>query len=275
MVKSDLLRVQDVRDVYRVIGECRDLGGDPALWYPRMLEGVCMLVGASAATGGEGRWVRPDHPLEPISGFEVGLDSRTRERWTAYMREGPNDPFLHALRYVPGGLVTRTRRQLVSDTAWYRSVCYNEYRRPAGADHAVMSVYQVSDAGAVSGIAPHRGIGERDFSPREVRLLNFFHGELGPLIGRALVSATEPSPEKLSPRLRQTLACLVEGDSEKQMAARLSLSHDTTHQYVTALYRHFRVASRAQLMAHVIKRLARREWKEVRLAAESGSDDEG
>jgi hypothetical protein len=29
---------------------------------------------------------------------------------------------------------------------------------------------------------------------------------------------------------------------------------------VTALYRHFGVQSRAQLMAHAIKRLARREW---------------
>jgi hypothetical protein len=39
-----------------------------------------------------------------------------------------------------------------------------------------------------------------------------------------VVSATEPSPDKLSPRLRQTLACLLEGDSEKQVAARLALA---------------------------------------------------
>ena len=28
MAKSDLLRFQDVRDAYRLIGECRDLGSD-------------------------------------------------------------------------------------------------------------------------------------------------------------------------------------------------------------------------------------------------------
>ena len=38
----------------------------------------------------------------------------------------------------------------------------------------------------------------------------------------------------------------------KQVAARLSLSHATTHQYVTALYRHFGVRSRAQLLVHVL-----------------------
>lgn len=30
MRKSDLLRVQDVRDAYRLIGDCRDLGSEPA-----------------------------------------------------------------------------------------------------------------------------------------------------------------------------------------------------------------------------------------------------
>ena len=74
------------------------------------------------------------------------------------------------------------------------------------------------------------------------------------------MSATEPGPDKLSPRLRQTLACLLEGDSEKEVAARLSLSLATTHQYVTALYRHFGVQSRAQLLSHAFKRSGRVPW---------------
>ena len=127
-------------------------------------------------------------------------------------------------------------------------------------DDQLTSVYQTSDDGAISVITVLRALGERDFSPWEQRLLSFFHAELGPLIGRALVSATEPSPVKLSPRLRQTLAYLLEGDSEKQVADRLGLSHATTHQYVTGLYRHFGVGSRAQLMAYVLKRIGRGQW---------------
>jgi DNA-binding CsgD family transcriptional regulator len=88
-------------------------------------------------------------------------------------------------------------------------------------------------------------------------LLEFFHGELGRLVGRQLVSATEPSPEELSPRLRQTLACLIDGDSEKQVAGRLGLSPTTVHQYVTMLYRRFGVRSRGQLLAHVLRRSER------------------
>src|SRR5688572_27171082 len=128
MAKSDLLRVQDVRAAYRLIGECRDLGSDSALWHRRMLEGVCQLIGASAATGGEGRWVRPDGSLVVVSAFEAGLDSRGLERFAAFMRElGPSgDPVFRALQHVPGRLVTRTRRELVSDAEWYRSRSYNE-----------------------------------------------------------------------------------------------------------------------------------------------------
>ena len=59
------------------------------------------------------------------------------------------------------------------------------------------------------------------------RRLSILHAEPGPLIARAMVSATEQRPVKLSPRLRQTLACLLEEDSEKQVADRLGLSHAT------------------------------------------------
>ena len=260
MGKSDLLRVQDVRSAYRLIGECRDLGSDPTLWQRLMIDGLRRLVGAPAAAGGEGRWTRPRGEAAAISAFDAGFDSRGRELYRAYLRElGPRDkPIFEALRHVPGRLVTRARRDVISDAAWYRSVAWNEYRRPMKLDDQLTSVYRIPGTGTISVIALHRARGEREFSPREHRLLGFFHGELGPLIGRSLVSALEPSPDKLSPRLRQTLACLVEGDTENQVAARLGLRQTTTHQYVTALYRHFRVASRAQLLAHIIQRIRRR-----------------
>jgi DNA-binding CsgD family transcriptional regulator len=265
MEKADLLRVQDVRDAYRLIGECRDLGSDPALWHQRMLEGLCRLVGAPVAVGGEGRWKLPPSTSEVISAFDVGLDSRGHELLLAYHRElGPDgDPLYRSLRHLRGRHVTRTRRQLVSDVIWYGSAAWHDYRRPSHLDDQLTSVYPVCDSDAVNVISLHRQTGEREFSPRQQQLLRFFHAELGRLIRRSLVSASEPRPDTLAPRLRRTLACLLEGDSEKQVAWRLGLSPATAHEYVTALYRHFGVQSRAQLMAHAIKRRAQREWKEL------------
>jgi len=229
------------------------------LWHRRMLEGLCQLVGARAATGGEGRWSRPHGDVEATFAVDVGLGSRGHDLYWAYMRElGPRgDPIFQALQQIPDRLVVRTRRELVSDRGWYRSTAWDDYRRPIDIDDQLTSVYQTSEGGAASIIAMLRAPRERQFSPREQRLLGFFHEELGRLIGRALVSPTEPRPQRLSRRLGQTLACLLDGDGEKQVAARLGLSPTTVHQYVTTLYRHFGVRSRAQLLAHVMKRMKR------------------
>lgn len=60
--------------------------------------------------------------------------------------------------------------------------------------------------------------------------------------------------EGLSPRMQQTLECLLAGASEKEVAAQLNLSSHTVHDYVKKLYRHFHVSSRAELLATVLGR---------------------
>jgi DNA-binding CsgD family transcriptional regulator len=82
----------------------------------------------------------------------------------------------------------------------------------------------------------------------------------------AAVPAPPPSPVErgdaelaelngeLSPRLEQTLGCLLAGASEKQVASHLKLSRHTVHVYVKALYRRYGVSSRAELLAKHLKR---------------------
>ncbi len=72
------------------------------------------------------------------------------------------------------------------------------------------------------------------------------------LLGDSSGAGPRPIPlqaEGLSPRQRQTLSCLLIGDSEKQIAAKLSLSRHTVHVYVKGLYRHFGASSRGELLA--------------------------
>jgi DNA-binding CsgD family transcriptional regulator len=177
-----------------------------------------------------------------------------RERDT---RDAGQDPTLYALGRLGGELVTRTRRQLVDDARWRASVSLNEYRRPAGAEECVYTLAALPAAGTFSLVGLHRPCGEPGFSTRQRRLLHLFHGELGRLIGPVLVSAGDPfSPTRLPPRVREALSCLLEGDGEKQAAARMGLSRETVHQYVKALYRHYRVESRAELLARVLRRPA-------------------
>jgi DNA-binding NarL/FixJ family response regulator len=74
------------------------------------------------------------------------------------------------------------------------------------------------------------------------------------LIGGPLARLDEPSPAALASRVRQVLRCLLEGDSDKQIAARLRLTRHTVNQYVKTIFRHFGTGSRAELLARWIRR---------------------
>jgi DNA-binding CsgD family transcriptional regulator len=256
MSKSSALRLRDVRHAYRLIGDCRDLGADPVLWHGRMLEGLVSLIGATAATGGEGRWRRPGGWPLPASAFSAGLDVAARGRYRAYVQAGSvkHDPVMKALSDIPGGIVAHTRRELVPDGDWYRSALFNDNLKVLHLNHCLYSICRTSEEHAISGVALYRGLGERDFSDRDRQLLRFFHGELGRLVGSSLASVFDPDPLQLPRREKETLACLLEGDSEKQVAARLGVSYATTHEYVKSLYRRFGVRSRGELLAYLLRR---------------------
>jgi DNA-binding CsgD family transcriptional regulator len=99
-----------------------------------------------------------------------------------------------------------------------------------------------------------RPLGEKRYGERERRLVHLFHDELSRYVGTALAAEEGGAVALLPPRLRQTLECLLERDSEKQVAARLGLSRHTVHEYVTALHRRLGVQSRGELMALCLRR---------------------
>jgi DNA-binding CsgD family transcriptional regulator len=256
MARSGRLRLADVRAALRLVGECRDLGYDPALWLRHACAGLRGLVGVRVVMGGEVHWVRPDGPITPINAVLVGVPQAVEGDFVRNLREGglDADVISSPLKAIPGPHLTRTRRQLLPDRAWYRSPQYDGLHRPAGIDHCVATLLELTGGRALL-IGLHRSAGEQDFSARELKLVHLFQAELGRLIGPVLVSADDSfSPTRLPPRVQETLCCLLDGDSEKQAAARMNLSRETVHQYVKSLYRHYRVASRAELLARVLRR---------------------
>jgi len=64
-----------------------------------------------------------------------------------------------------------------------------------------------------------------------------------------MLPATRPT---MSRRLWQTLEHLLDGDSEKEVAASLGLSVHTVHNYVKSLYAYFNVETRGGLMARFV-----------------------
>ncbi len=254
MDKSGRVRLTDLRRAYRLIHDCRDAGDDPVLWPAVMAEGLSRLFDARLVLVGEigtdpqapailladRGWQSPKDRDEWIQRDVITQNFRTQTTFSRFME-------------VRGKLVTRVREQLVTDDEWYSSDEFNERNRAYGADDMLASHARVDHPRSLFGFNLNRELGHPRFGARERRLARMFHLELVGFFGTVLVRNSALPTARLPPRLQQTLQCLLDGDSEKQVAFRLGLSRHTIHDYVTELYRRLHVRSRAELLSLCLK----------------------
>ncbi len=260
MSKSDLARAHEYRETFLLLGECRELGADPFVWRTHLLEGLDRLLGDFVGIVAEGRRTGPARTVDTSLFVDRGWDSdSSRGRWLEYMRRmGPGaDPNMTAFlaRFAPPH-GTAVRRQIVGDREHYASDYYRDYLSPIHIDDSLCSFHELPD-GSFDAVTLHRRSRDRPWSPREVELLTLVHREAATMVGGELASG-EGYRLPLAPRLQETLDATLDGLSEKEIAARMRLSEHTVHQYVKALYRRYRVRSRAELMALWILRHRRR-----------------
>jgi hypothetical protein len=254
MTQADQLRLKDLRAIYRLIGECRELGSDAGAWRPHMLEGLRQLVGAQVGLCLQMRDVGTEAARGSMA-LDVGfLDARERALWARYQRDRAHldDPFhLGFFGDFTGPLRTRRLESAVDTREWYRSRHYSDYVRACRLDDRITSALRMPGASpsTVQILVLHRSAADGKYSRRAQRLVHLFHHELGTLLGRQLAMPDANGAARELPfRMQQVLACLLEGDSEKQIATRLNLSHHTVNRHVQRLYREFDVHSRGELM---------------------------
>jgi DNA-binding NarL/FixJ family response regulator len=138
--------------------------------------------------------------------------------------------------------------------SWYRSVLYEYAHRKGGVNESLICLRPVPGAtDEFDGVVLLRATVERDFSGRHRLLVREAYTVIAPLIGGALAHFAEPSPGELPPRVRDVLRCLLEGDSDKQAAVRLGISKYTVNQHAKAIFRHFRVTTRSELLARWVR----------------------
>lgn len=120
-----------------------------------------------------------------------------------------------------------------------------------GFDPVIMSIYPLGNM-YLSGIGLHRRIGRPQFSERERAIVHVVFQQVDWL---HRFGSDVPAGEKsfeLTPRERQVMIFLMSGDSLKEIASKMKLSHHTIDGYVKRIYKHFAVHSRAELLAHFI-----------------------
>jgi DNA-binding CsgD family transcriptional regulator len=263
MSKSARLGNDEWRTIFRVIGECRDLGDDRIQWREHWITELARLTGAVYGAAGEiagCRALRPKDLGLASWGWQDGfVDPTVIESQLNEFRRDPeySATMIHYLRRNAADEgVCHSRRQLMADREWYASPDYQVIARAFGVDHALFCFRPIPGAGPdeCAGILLSREEGRRDFAARDLAVVREAIRAITPLIGGPLARFADVSPLDLSPRARQVLACLLEGDGDKQIAARLSLSTYTVNQYTKVIYKHFGVMSRSELLARWVRR---------------------
>lgn len=262
MADSTCISLDDVRAITRIIGECRELGDDPYVWRQHFLSSLGHLVGAELMLGGEvGGAIAGDVrvPGGTAWGFEHGFKLEGYLALGEIFAEGPmkSEMFSTLINNVvakPETGTTFARQQVLSDHEWDRSFDKRRICASLGNEDCLHSLHPTEKADYFDSITVGRAPGRRKFGEREVALVQLVHSEVARMVGGALAEFHEPAPSQLPPRVRQVLHCLLEGDGDKQIAARLELSIYTVNQYTKTIFVHFHVNSRQELLARWVRR---------------------
>jgi len=256
---ANILGVVEMHGILRIVRQLRDLPPDPILRRRHLLAKLCKLLGASAGISVVLDWRQKSAQKRIASAVHVGLSSPAKrkllDRWLATLQ--PHDPACIALARVMlhrAEPMTFHRHDLVNDRTWYDSTHVRNIRTPLGVGDCLYSSFPI-DGTPLSGLlCLARPCNARHpFESRHRDMLHLLHSEVDWLY-REEPTPTHHDLSELTPRQRQSLQCLLDGNSEKQIATRLGLSRHTVHVHVKALYRQMRVNSRGELMARFVPR---------------------
>ena len=265
MAVSKRLRLHDVEGVFQLVNECRESWADADAWRQHLVSGVARLTGSAVAIYMERRLGTDQRRLEILDVADRGWrDAEARSRFMSLFADHPN--LLHFLPHcirLPqvacGGQRAMELRAQLGFTGngrrkWSPNLVFDRYHRPAFIDRYVISYADNRRTDTQVMLCAAQDRGDRAPTLRHKSILALLSRQLTPLVGTVLVTGRQRGTNGLSPRLRQTLDGLLNGEAEKQIAARLGLSRSTVHEYVGYLYRHFGVQGRAELMAYFLRR---------------------
>ena len=263
MATSQRLRGSDITGIVQLVGECRELWADTDAWQAHLCRGACRLTGTSVGMFTES-WLSPDRRSTIVfDEIDVGWRDEQARSYRRQMHEKHPDRVAFSPRvYRLAGsamdsrerVATALRPEIRPDAEWYRSPMYNDYDRPAYIDGCVVSFAVNPHTGNLVTLHVAQDVTDPEPARRAKAVITLLNTAVAPLVGVELSSRRQRGMRGLSPRLRQVLERLLAGDSEKQVAQRLRVTRPTAHEYVGALYRHFGVHSRGELMAYFVRR---------------------
>lgn len=253
------LSARDMHDCHQIASRCRDLGADVDAWRNQLLNELRTIVDAQVIISSEiehfGSSTEQD--TKYLGTHRDGWISEDAEvRWREYAQSIPVErtPEYPYLSKFSGETLVLSRDQIWGRESWYRSHTFNEIHRECGIDDYIISICPTKISDRCTTLWLHKGVGSRDFTNRERAIVSMLHMIINQEIGTYLAAADEPQLSTLTKRRMEVLERLLMGDSEKQIAFHFDVARATVHDHVLAIYRHFDVSSRGELLAKFIGR---------------------
>lgn len=229
------LTPSEVRALLRLCNALHEAPPDPTGRKRRMLQALCRLLRADAA---------------------VCVVSHTGAATPAATRRGAS-PVVSTARWAASADDARALAALYRPPDGRRGRPASRQVIPSGydaVDHCLRSAVAVPGTHMRACVTLlRRPAGRRRFTDRERAVLDLLHAEMDWLY-RADLPVDTSDAQDLTPRQRQTLHLLLAGNGEKQIASLMDIRPNTVHHYVKALYRHFAVTSRSELLARWVRK---------------------
>ena len=239
----------DVRKIIRLLGEVAALPGGHAEKKRYLVSGLCKIIDADAWVWGLSCQREPDKPQVYVSMLKGGL---TEEAFVKLLQavEHPEmiefaSRFFIELRESKAHL-TRLRSQIADESRFQGSQAQLAWKA-ADLGPTIMSLRPLDDQSS-SAVVFYRHFDRPHFTARDSRIVHIVLSEIPWLHEQGWPEDRGVSVPTLSKRERLALNLLTLGHSHKQIAARMSISPNTLHGYIKAVYRHFGVNSQAELM---------------------------
>ena len=252
MGKHQQIRLSDMRAVYHLLCETRELGRNAAAWRKHAVMGLVALTGAQTGLC-----------MEQKIGGAINIANSWRAdvgwckkgvltSWFQHTRQNnlARHPagFRLASRVLAGKPFVCVRPEIIPDRDWRISEYFNTAARSTGRGEFLIS-YCPAGSHLHMAFCLSRTAGAKAFDRRDRTLVHLFHRELVQLINSELSCIQRSAPlAKLPPRLRQTAMDIIAGKSEKEIASHLRLSKHTVHHHIQRLHKHFNVSSRCELL---------------------------
>lgn len=240
------LREQDVLDMLRLVAEASAQSAAGPARCQRLLRGLTAMAPARMALAATLSFSAPSRELHVLSATACGLDGATLLQTDA-SGGAPRDLVLRAI----APMLNRLQAALADAWAFQGPAFTSHLRRQMGFGHYACSSRRQAADGQLHLLAVCRAGAEPPFTEREDQLVHLLHEQVEAL--SASTAAPAALLANLPPYLQRLVPELLAGGGEKQIAARLGFTFNTTHQYIKAIYRRVGVTSRAEFMARCMQ----------------------